>query len=427
MRIIDDKGRLFGKINVIDFLAILFLLCIIPVAYLGYKVFKRPLPEPEKITSIFTSVDVYTIFKDLTPEVAGLISIGDKEMNSAGNLVGEILDILKVESNFMNIKLSQSDIITKEDISKKQVTAKLRLMGRLEHDEMLYKGNRVKFGSEIVLKTTEYTVRGTIIPEPIQFTQSYKSGLTPITIDILFKNLSPEVVNLISVGDFEIDKDDKDGDTIAKVLSIGTPEPYTYMIDLGGGNYITNTDPQKKQLQAKLEIMGGIEGNAFYFRGKRIALDSGVEFNTNKYRIEGVVVREPIAVKKIDKKWLLLKVRFSNLIPELADVIKEGDEQIDNISGDLIAKIIKIESIENNASIGPSEIRIQNDIKLIVDNSPLNKDIVLLIKLLCIKTQRGPFFIDTSVKIGNTIFLEIDKYNISGKIIDIEEINGEIF
>lgn len=39
MKIIDDKGRLFGKINVIDFLALLFLLCLTPMFYFGYKLY----------------------------------------------------------------------------------------------------------------------------------------------------------------------------------------------------------------------------------------------------------------------------------------------------------------------------------------------------------------------------------------------------
>ena len=42
MRIIDEKGRLFGKINVIDFLVILFLISLTPMFYYGYKIFNAP-------------------------------------------------------------------------------------------------------------------------------------------------------------------------------------------------------------------------------------------------------------------------------------------------------------------------------------------------------------------------------------------------
>ena len=48
MRIIDDKGRLFGKINIIDALVILFVLCLMPMFYFGYKIFNRAQPKEEE-------------------------------------------------------------------------------------------------------------------------------------------------------------------------------------------------------------------------------------------------------------------------------------------------------------------------------------------------------------------------------------------
>ena len=43
MKIIDQKGRLLGKINVIDFLAIIFFLSFVPMFYFGYKnLHKKP-------------------------------------------------------------------------------------------------------------------------------------------------------------------------------------------------------------------------------------------------------------------------------------------------------------------------------------------------------------------------------------------------
>lgn len=38
MKIIDERGRLFGKINVIDLLAILFLASLVPMFNFGYRI-----------------------------------------------------------------------------------------------------------------------------------------------------------------------------------------------------------------------------------------------------------------------------------------------------------------------------------------------------------------------------------------------------
>ncbi|MBZ9578187.1 DUF4330 family protein, partial [Patescibacteria group bacterium] len=219
---------------------------------------------------------------------------------------------------------------------------------------------------------------------------------------------------LISVGDFEADKS---GDTIAKALSKGKPEPYSYKLDLGGGNYVTHTDPKKRQVSAKMEIMGRIEGNTFYFKDKRIALESIIEFNTNKYRIKGLIIKQPAQVKKIDREWVILKVKFTNLIPELTSCINEGDEERD-ISGALLAKV---RSIVNNE---PTEtmVLLKEGEKVNIAKYPVNRDVILLIEGLCIKTQKGLFFKETRIKIGNGLVLRTDEYDIAGRIIGIEEI-----
>lgn len=55
MAVIDDRGRLFGRYNLIDLAVAVVLLALIPVAYLGYQLFQQPEPrivsvEPTKLT-----------------------------------------------------------------------------------------------------------------------------------------------------------------------------------------------------------------------------------------------------------------------------------------------------------------------------------------------------------------------------------------
>lgn len=290
MKIIDEKGRLFGRINLIDFLVILFLLGLAPVFYFGYKIFNRPIEPIEPIESI-EAIEAY----------------------------------------------------------------------------------------------------------------------------VLFKNLSPEVAGLISVGDFEVSKD---GYAIAKVLETDTIEPSTHKIEtnLDSSKYIIKADPAKKQVQLKMEIIGGVGGDTFYFKDRKMVIDSEIEFNTNKYRIKGIATKIPVS----SRRWLLLKVKFINLMPELTDCIKEGDEEKHSISGKLIAKIESVISIHPTQTVG---ILIPGaDQELSIIKSSANKDMVLLIKARCVKTEKGLSFKETPVKVGNSISLETDKYDITGKIIEIKEI-----
>lgn len=48
--LIDKKGRIFGKVNIIDFLVLLFILCLTPAFYVGYKIMTKPTSTPTPTT-----------------------------------------------------------------------------------------------------------------------------------------------------------------------------------------------------------------------------------------------------------------------------------------------------------------------------------------------------------------------------------------
>ena len=61
MRLIDDKGRLFGKLNIIDFLVLVFILCLMPMFYYGWKIMNRPTEiKPPTITFDKAEYEEYT-------------------------------------------------------------------------------------------------------------------------------------------------------------------------------------------------------------------------------------------------------------------------------------------------------------------------------------------------------------------------------
>ena len=46
MAIIDKRGMIFGKVNVIDFLVVIFILSLTPMFYFGWKLYTKKLPSP---------------------------------------------------------------------------------------------------------------------------------------------------------------------------------------------------------------------------------------------------------------------------------------------------------------------------------------------------------------------------------------------
>jgi len=339
-----------------------------------------------------------------------LVSVGDFEADKRGDTIAKLLSKGESEPYTYKVDLGGVNYTTRTDPKKRQVLVKMEIMGRIGGNAFYFRDKRVALDSEIAFNTNKYKIKGIVIKEPVPVKRLVKM---PINIGLLFKNLSPEIARLVSVGDFEADKR---GDTIAKLLSKGESEPYTYKVDLGGGNSITRTDPKKRQVLVKMEIMGRVEGNAFYFRDKRVALDSEIAFNTHKYNIKGIVVKEPALVKRIDRKWALLKVKFTNLMPELLAYINEGDEEKDS-SGELVAKVTSILSNEPTETL----FLVQQGGKINMGKNPKDRVVILLIETLCIKAQKGLVFKEKQVKVGSAISLQTNEYDIRGVIIGIEE------
>jgi len=544
MRIINEQGRLFGKINIIDFIVLVFIFIALPAVYFGYKLYSDKTAKAQVTKTgeeFIMSADVCVLFRNLSLATSALVSAGDKEYDANGQIIGEILDVIKVEPNFITIKFSETDIITKEDPQRKQALVKLRIKGKLIGNDLLYKGSPVKFGYGISFNTSEYEIDGIFAPEPSNKVDEFrKSGLDFLIVDVNFMNLSPETAASIAPGDLEYDAKggtiarvlsigsiepythkidmgdgnyitkidpqnkqvqvkleilgeingnafyfrgkrialdsrielntgkykvegiiirepvpvkstakvpitldilftdlnegtigsiavndseiDQNGDTIAKILSIGEMGPYVQKIDLGGGDFITKTDPVKKQLQVKMEVLGKVNGNAFYFRNRRIAIDSQIEFDTGKYMVEGVIVREPVSVKKIDIRMVMFKLKCSNLLPELVAAVKKGDEEIDYITGELISRVEAIESIEDSPY---SQFIAKGDRQLLLVPNHTTKDIVLIVMASCSNTQKGLLFKETPVKIGTFVSIQTKNYDVFGQVIAIKEVKQE--
>lgn len=85
MVILDEKGKLFGKINIIDLLVIIVL--IVGLAFGGYKILSRYF--------IHTDYENYVVVlraEDVHPEMVDAIRIGDDLIERSGAIVGTVIE-----------------------------------------------------------------------------------------------------------------------------------------------------------------------------------------------------------------------------------------------------------------------------------------------------------------------------------------------
>ncbi|MBL7196524.1 MAG: DUF4330 domain-containing protein, partial [Candidatus Omnitrophica bacterium] len=144
MKIIDEKGRLFGKINIIDFLVIIFLLSLTPMFYFANKIYTNDKPEvkeqvqPQELKDEF-AIMINCKFIKLKPEVARMISIGDKELDSDGNLIGQILSLGKLAPYSYEFDVGPNKKLIRKDPELQQVTVILKINSVIRGKNIYYK------------------------------------------------------------------------------------------------------------------------------------------------------------------------------------------------------------------------------------------------------------------------------------------------
>jgi len=162
MKIIDGKGMLFGKINIIDFLVVLFLLCLTPMFYFGIDVAKKSVIPKQKIYMSRQMIEIPCMIVRLQPEIAELIKVGDKEVEKNGEIIGEIISVRQIEPLKYIFDIKEGKVFIKEDKKLKEVSVVLRLVVDTEEERIYYKNERLVLGSLFIFNTNKYTVE--VIP-----------------------------------------------------------------------------------------------------------------------------------------------------------------------------------------------------------------------------------------------------------------------
>lgn len=409
MRLIDEKGRLFGKINVIDLLVILLVLGLVPMVYYGHKLYVKRKANPIVGTpEVWIDVEIYCRLSKLNPETVKLLSVGDKEINGDNKTIAEILWLGKSEPYKNRFDLGAGQLLIEDNVLK-EMPAWLRLHVEKRVNSLYYKEAILLYNTPFNFKTDKYDIE--VIP--IKETR-VEEVLTAhkLKIDVILKELDSATIKSIAVGDREMDEK---GDVVAEILEIGNVDNNVSEIDLGNGFFITGESDDKKQLNVKMSLKCEIgENNKLYIKGVNIMSDSAFEFKTDKYAVKAVIDKtRNIKQQPFSEKWLSVQVKFSEIIPELAKVISEGDIEKDSTN----RKVGRLKSIISNR---PSAIMVLRDNNVINTSHPLQKDIVCSLDILAMEKNGVFYFKNYPIKIGNSINFATDLYSITGTIVGID-------
>lgn len=158
MKIIDEKGRIFGKINVLDFIAMAFVLLLVVLA--SFKVFNTDLSDlSAKDEMVKVQVETSIIMDKGYFEV---VKVGDKLGETKHYLDAVVTDvkILPVEINTQD---EEGNLITLEDPTVEK--AIITFEGTLPYSNSSYQFGKqeLRQGKIIFLESDLYRYRAQII------------------------------------------------------------------------------------------------------------------------------------------------------------------------------------------------------------------------------------------------------------------------
>lgn len=158
MKIIDKDGKLFGKINIIDFSVILFLLFFIPAFYFGYKVMRS-----ESATQNKEWATVGVKFLDTIPELIGVIAKDDQAKDLFGNTVGKIIEVSTPKPSDTMVIVDNKTVAMLPHPFRKDITITLNILCTKKAKVLYYNESPVRIGGQLAFSTDLYTAQGTII------------------------------------------------------------------------------------------------------------------------------------------------------------------------------------------------------------------------------------------------------------------------
>lgn len=472
-KILDEEGRLFGLLNIIDLLVVLLFLAVVVTGVVLL------LPSDNESGTRFATVDMGT----QPDSVAEAIDSGDEWIPEEASSSLRITDVYRFD--------------TEEGT---QVIVRARINGTViepadpdEQPTFLFRGQPLRLGQELSIRTKEYSTSGTV--QRVQ-----QSGKTlPLTESgfVLETILSPQEAEEIDAGDqfkiagktvAEVDdiavfpQEERDGEgeryalvglqatTIERggdtffgntqlsvgrtvtfegdgyevsgsVLSRGTTtidtEQHPFVIqttvptsvadtirtgdtyEIGGRTVVSvetvtvypteNANTRRVALGVAAQVQN--EDGTLLFGDRQLRTGSSVPVETGAYSISGDIVRSGTTSEPGTPTTTAVRVTLDNIRPERANVLRTGMQE--RTRGQTTAEVV-------NVTQEPADVILESERgDIFLREHPQNKDIELTVELSVRELSDGSIrFRGRTLRAGQTLALELEQITVQGEVIE---------
>ena len=254
MGLIDSKGRLFGKLNIIDFIIIiLVLICIIAaVRFFAASTSTDLASASTKILGETKEnyVPVQLRIYNKHSNIINQISVGDKEYDLQKKMIMQVLS-KKVINNF-------------EGYDNVEFSANISVVD-VGEGKIFFKDREVKLGEIMNINTEKYTFWADIVGFGVE-----KLNYSVNEVEVYCINASQSLIDAFEIGD----KDIFYNKTTLKIIS------KEIQVNEDSSNYLN--------LTAKILLGIDAEGKTYY-QGNGIKINSLIQVNTNRISLYGTI------------------------------------------------------------------------------------------------------------------------------------------
>ena len=146
MKLLDDKGRLFGLINIVDLVVIVLIAVVATRVGLRARVMRTVNPGALK------TVEAVLLVEDVRPATAAALAVGDTIFNTKSNAVlGELVD-KKVVPAVKEVETADGQLKLAEAPYRKDVYITVRGQGQVTENVIILGGYEMRVGAAAQVK-----------------------------------------------------------------------------------------------------------------------------------------------------------------------------------------------------------------------------------------------------------------------------------
>ncbi len=367
-QLIDDEGRLFGLVNIVDVLVVLFVVAVF-VAGAALVLSDDPEPEPELETTYATL--------DLGTQSEAVI----EELNEGDSYSPNDLDTLTI-----------TDLHFTPEGGEIRAIARVELEGEFENGAVNYEGAPPRLGRSLDIVTNRYQVDGSI--QRVGDSPDLDRGRTDLVLE---DTIDIDEAEALAVGD-EIRLDDRPTATVESVTQ-----------------YRTN-DPDQVRVFVGLSVETLTDGDTPRYGATQVQRGSTLTFDGAGYRLDGRIARVGTLGEPGTEGTRTVTLRLDSVREQVADGIEPG---MTETNGGETAAVV------TNVTVEPSKVVLTSEAgesapELRVFDDPLDRDVTITAELSVRETTTGVRFKGNSLRQGDRVTLDFGVTTISPTVERIE-------